>query len=1068
MAKRIIRTCLGQFSEKSPVSVPSLVSVQQESFQRILKGGLNEVLAEISPITDYTQENYSLELTNLLLGKPRYTPKQAIDKGANYEASIMAKAKLTDIETGKVQTQDVYMGELPLMTARGTFIINGNERTVVTQLTRSPGVYFEEELDPKLKHKLYRAEIRPERGAWIGFEADRNDVLWVRINRGGRKTPATCFLKAFGVTQKEILKLFSEVDSDPNRPFIKNTLQKDSTLDQEEAYLEIYGKMRPGDPRIVENAKSFFDVLFRDKRRFSLGKIGRYKINKRLQLNESTKNPNLLSAEDLVAAVRELIYLSLTQGKGDDIDHLSNRRVRTISDLVENSFRIGLIRLERLIKERLSTTTDKKKLTPTKLVNARPVTAVLSQFFGTSELCQYMHQANPLQELEHLRTVTAVGPGGLTRERAGTAVRDVQSSHYGKLCVFKTPEGPNIGLNFVLAIYTRINEYGFLETPYQKVIEKNNEKFVTDELIYLTADEEEKYKIAENTTEIGSKGKIIPERVVVRYNGDFLFAPTREVDLLDTHPAQMIGVSAGLIPFVSSDAGMRVLIGSNMLGQAVPLINPAASFVGTGLEKEVVRDSGRTLLAENPGVIEYVDGKQIVIQTKNGKDTYSLIKFLHTNDDTCYNQNPCVKKGDKVVRGEALVNGPSSEAGEIALGRDLLTAFMPWKGYTYDDSIVVSERVITEDLLTSLNIKEYSAEVMDTKLGPEEITRDIPNVSEEALRNLDKDGIVVVGAEVSPGDILVGKIAPKGETELTAEERLLRAIFGEKAREIRDTSLTVPHGDRGTVIAVEILDKNRGDELGPGVLRSIKVQIAEKRKLKVGDKIAGRHGSKGVIAKIVPSCDMPFTADGTPVDIIIDPISILGRMNIGQILEAHLGWAAHELNEYLTVPAFDKLPEDIIRKKLKEAGLPEDGKITLYDGCTGNAFAGKIAVGFAHIMKLTHMVEDKVHARSTGPYNLVTQQPLGGKAQMGGQRVGEMEVWALEAYGAAHTLQEMLTIKSDDVIGRNKAVEAIIRNQPIPEPRVPEAFKLLTKELNSLALAVDTIKFENHEKNSKS
>lgn len=1038
------------------------------------------MLTEISPITDYTEENYSLEIGNLIFGEPKYTPATAIEKSANYEASMLAKVKLTDLQSGKIQAQDVYLGELPLMTERGTFIINGNERTIVNQLTRSPGVYFEASLDPKLKRKIYQAEIRPERGAWIGFEAGRDDTLWVRINRGGRKIPATCFLKAFGVNQNEILQLFSLADTDPARPFIKNTLAKDTVLSQEEAYLEIYGKMRPGDPRIVENAKGLFKAIFLDQRRFSLGEVGRYKINKRLKLgefaeaqsvssqpaNKSTSkqvNQHLLTSQDLIATVRELIRLSLSQEPEDDIDHLANRRVRTVADLVTDSFRMGLIRLERNIKERLSTTATEKKLSPRTLVNARPITAALNQFFGSSQLSQYMHQDNPLQELSHLRTVTAVGPGGLTRERAGVAVRDVQSSHYAKLDAFQTPEGPNIGLNLVLAIYARINKYGFLEAPYRKVIKKDERSFVSDEIVFLPADEEENFKIAEATIEVDAKGRILDERAAVRYQGDFLFVPINEVDLVDAHPSQMVGVSSGLTPFLSSDAGPRAVIGSNMLGQAVPLIKPAASFVGTGLEKEAIRDSGRVLLAKNAGVVSFVDGKKIEIKTKDGVDKYQLTKFKRTNDDTCYNQTPRVKKGDTVKKGEALVDGPSSESGELALGRDLLTAFMPWGGYTYDDSIVVSEAVVKEDLLTSINIKEYTAEVMDTKLGVEEVTRDIPNVSEDALRNLDEDGIVVIGAEVLPGDILVGKIAPKGETELTAEERLLRAIFGEKAREIRDTSKIVPHGDRGTVIAVEILDKARGDELGPGVLRSIRVKVAEKRKLKVGDKIAGRHGSKGVIAKIVPKEDMPYMADGTPVDIIIDPISILGRMNIGQILETHLGWAAHTLNEYYAVPAFDKLEKDIIAKKLKEAGLPESGKVTLYDGYTGESFAGKIAVGYAHIMKLTHMVEDKVHARSTGPYNLITQQPLGGKAQMGGQRLGEMEAWALEAYGAAHILQEMLTIKSDDVIGRNKAVEAIIRNQPIPEPRVPEAFKLLTKELNSLGLAVDTVRFEKEE-----
>ncbi|OQX51248.1 DNA-directed RNA polymerase subunit beta [candidate division CPR3 bacterium 4484_211] len=1064
MAKKIQRINVGQVGSRLPVAIPNLTELQRSSFESFVGEGLGEVLERISPITDYTEENYSLKIYQPRIEPPRNTPQEAIINGSSYEMKLFARGELTNLETGEIVEQEVFLGRIPQITSRGTFIINGIERCIVNQLIRSPGVYFETTKYPGLTQVFYTAAIRPERGAWIEFPTYRNNEIYARINQRGR-FPVTALLKAFGVKLSEIKNIFPNNETDAQQ-YIHQTLARDTTATQEEALLEVYTKTNPGDPRILENAQNFFKNTFFNPRYFSLGKVGRYKINKRLNLNFPIEEKfYLLQKEDLIETVRELIRLNVQQSAADNIDHLSNRRVRAVGELMKYYFERGVRMLERNIQERLSVASLDKVLTPSLLVNSRPIVASMREFFGTSQLSQYMDQSNPLSEIEHLRRISALGPGGLTRERAGVTVRDVQPSHYGRLCIIKTPEGPNIGLNLAMAIFARRNEYGFLESPYFKVEQKKDGPYITNQIEYLAADEEEKYRIAESTVRVDKNGKILDSTVTVRYQGDFVFSPSSEIDYVDLHPEQVVGVSAGLIPFVSSDVGNRALMGANMQCQAVPLVIPRASYTGTGIETKVIEDSLWAIFAEEDGEVEYADGERIRIRYKKGKKSsytkeYRLVKFKRTNDNTCYNQLTRVTTGEKVKKGEALVDGPSHERGQLALGQDLLAAFMPWDGFNYEDAIAISESVVKQDLLTSIHIKTYEATVMETKLGAEEITSDIPNVSSESLRNLDETGIVVVGAQVEPGDVLVGKVAPKGESELTAEERLLRAIFGEKAREIRNTSLVVPHGERGRVINVRILTKKDSSELGPGVLKVIRVDVAQFRKIKVGDKIAGRHGSKGVIARIVPDEDMPYLENGRPVDILLNPISILGRMNIGQKMEAHLGWAGKILGEYYAISAFDRLPPNFLANKFKEANLPPSGKVTLYDGRTGKAFENPVMIGYANIMKLHHLAEDKIHARSTGPYSLITQQPLSGKAQMGGQRLGEMEVWALEAYGAAHTLKEMLTIKSDDVVGRAKAFEAIIKGNPIPEARIPESFKLLVKELNSLSLDVQPLSLE--------
>ncbi len=1051
------RTYLG--SSTAGLDLPNLIKIQHDSFNWLVKEGVNEVVREVVPIDDYTGKNLSLELSDVRFEDPKYTVEEAILKRASYEAAMMANARLIDKMSGEVIEQEVYLGNLPLMTPNGTFIINGNERVVINQLTRSPGVFYSAVTDPSSGRNLYTASLRPTRGSWIEFETAKSNVLTLKIDRR-RKMTATTLLRAFGAgSDDEIKALFADVDTDEERHFIEATLEKDPTHNQNEAFVEIYSKMRPGDPAILENARSFFEALFSNDRRYSLGKVGRYKMNKRLNL-DSTNDPEhwLLTLEDVVATIKELIRLNNTQGEADDIDHLANRRVRQAGELIQHNLRIGVLRLERLVRERLSVALAERKLSPSLLVNARPIVASLNEFFGSSQLSQFMDQINPLAEIEHLRRLSVYGPGGLTRERAGFSVRDVHSSYYGRICPIKVPEGASVGLLSALATHARLNEYGFIEAPYRKVEHRDGGSYLTDQIVYMDAADEEQYRIAEATVETDKNGKLLGTRVNVRYQRDFSSELVGNVDFVDATPSQMVSISAATIPFISSDVGKFPLMGSNMANQAVPLVNPSAPLVGTGMERAVVVDSGRTIVAADAGEVTFVDARKIEVAYQNGeKGTYYLEKFKRTNANTCYNQVPAVTTGQKVAKGDVLIDGPSSAVGELSLGRDLLTAFMPWEGFTYENSVVINQRLLEEDLLTSIHIEEYEAKVMDTKLGPEEITRDIPNVGEEALANLDESGIVYIGAEVSPGDILVGKIAPKGETELTAEERLLRAIFGEKAREVRDTSLVMPHGDRGAVIDIQILDKEKGDELDPGELMSIKIKVAQRRKITVGDKISGRHGEKGIIAKVLPPEDMPYIADGTPVDIILNPMSIIARMNVGQIVETHLGLAASANNEHYAVPVYELNSTNSVLEELKKAGLPVSGKSVLYDGRTGDPFDQPVTVGQAHIMKLIHLVEDKVHARSTGPYSLITQQPLGGKAQMGGQRLGEMEVWALEAYGAANTLQEMLTIKSDDIVGRAKAFEAIVKGIDIPQARIPESFKVLVKELNSLGLAVDTI-----------
>ncbi|MBX4205712.1 DNA-directed RNA polymerase subunit beta [Candidatus Microgenomates bacterium] len=1050
--------------------------IQRESWQAFLKDGISEELKEISPIDDFTGKNWQLILSDPSLEEPTVTPKFAREKGLSFSSPFKIVARLVNKKTGEEVAQEVYLGDIPQMTSAGTFIISGIERAVINQLVRSAGVYFSGDLDTSSGRMLYLAEVRPMHGSWLEFEVSKNDVISARIDKR-RKVNAITFLRAIGVSSdRDIKEIFGQVDTNKDHQYITKTITKDSTKTQEEALIEIYKKMRPGEPALLDNAKALFDSLFLDSRRYDLGKVGRYKINKRLGLEIPNEPQNwVLTKEDVVAALKYLIGLQNGVGRVDDIDHLSNRRLRRVGETVAtHAFRVGLLRLERSIKEKMSLISPDDKPQPSLLINARPLIAALNEFFRTSQLSQILDDTNPLSEIDNLRRVTVLGPGGINRERASFSIRDVNSSQYGRIDPVRSPEGPNIGLVTYLALYARINEYGFIETPY-KVVEKEKKGSkikakVTDRIVYLTADDEEELHITHSGIEIDKDEYIVQERVPVRHKGSYTEGAADLVDLIDLTPRQVFGASASLIPFLSHDEGNRALMGSNMQCQAVPLVHPSSPVVGTGMEKAIASAMGRVIRSEFEGVVEYADADRVEIKlakkleyTPSGdvevldggkKIVYHITKFLRTAQSTCYNQKVAVVAGQKIKNGDLIVDGPSSEDGELALGQNLVVAYTSFLGYGFEDAILISDKLVKEDLLTSIHIKEYQADVVETKLGPEEVTGDIPNVGETELANLDESGIVVIGAEVSPNDILVGKIAPKGETELTAEERLLRAIFGEKAREVRDTSLRVPHGEEGIVTEVNILDRAKGDDLGPGVIKSIIVKVAQIRKVMVGDKIAGRHGNKGVIAKIFPQADMPYLADGTPVDIIISPLSVLARMNLGQLLEAHLGWALSKKGEKGALPVFDPISENIVFDELKSAGLPATGKARLYDGRNGEAFKEDTVVGVGYVMKLKHMVEDKTHARSTGPYSLVTQQPLGGKAQMGGQRLGEMEVWALEAHRAAHTLQEMLTIKSDDIVGRAQAFGAIVKGEPIPEAKVPESFKVLVRELNSLGLGI--------------
>jgi len=1070
-----------QFWGKADLPLPemNLIAIQLESYQRFLAEGIKEAFSEINPIEDFTGKNWSLSLGEYHFGEAKYSPSQAKEKGVTYDLPLRVEASLTNKQTGQTVTQEVFLGDIPKMTENGTFIINGIERAVVNQIVRSPGVFFSGEIEPTSGRLLYMAELRPIRGSWLEVMISKNDIISVKIDRH-RKIPATTLLRALGYADDESLqKLFADVNTDDQHDYIAATLSRDPAKNRAEALIEIYQKMRPGEPAVLENAEEFLKELFFDTRRYDLGKVGRYKLNRRLNLStENTKENWVLTKEDIIATLKYLVSLQNGKGAVDDIDHLSNRRVRSVGELVNvSAFRIGLLRLERSIREKMSLTKTDEKITPAALVNARPVIATISEFFRRNRLSTILDQTNPLSEVDNLRRLSVMGSGGVTRERASFSMRDINASQYSRICPVRSPEGPNIGLVTYLANYARVNDYGFLEAPYRKVekVTKGGKTLmkVTDEVTYLAADDEMDHYITHAEVDVDSNGYITEEWVPVRYQGEFLEASVEQIEYIDVVPRQVVGAAASLIPFISHDEANRALMGTHMQCQAVPLVRPSSPIVGTGMEGAIAEAMHHVVRARHDGVVNYVDANKIIIKlSKPLKDagdttsdteeivvdgeleTYRISKFVRSAQSTCYSQRPLVATGDHVKKGQIIIDGPAAENGELALGQNVVIAYTSFNGLGYEDAIIVSDRLVRQDVLTSIHINEYEALIMDTKLGPEQLTRDIPNIGETDLRNLGEDGVVVIGSVVSPNDILVGKIAPKGETELTAEERLLRAIFGEKAREVRDTSLRMPHGESGTVIEVKVLDREAGDELDPGVLQKVVVRVAQMRKVTVGDKLAGRHGNKGVISEIVPAADMPHLTDGTPVDVIISPLSVLARMNLGQLMEAHLGWAAKELGYKVALPVFEETNEDKITQELKKANLPVDGKTQLFDGRTGEPYQEKSVVGIAYMLKLIHMVEDKTHARSTGPYSLVTQQPLGGKAQMGGQRMGEMEVWALEAHRAAHTLQEMLTIKSDDVVGRAKAFEAIVEGKDIPEATVPESFKVLVKELNSLCLDV--------------
>ena len=1146
---------------KEIADVPNLIELQVDSYKWFIEEGLKEVFEDISPIEDYTG-NLILEFVDYSLDdKPKYDIEECKDRDATYCAPLKVKVRLINKETGEIKEQEVFMGDFPLMTEKGTFVINGAERVIVSQLVRSPGVYYALERD-KTGKKLISSTVIPNRGAWLEYETDSNDVISVRVDRT-RKQPVTVLLRALGIgTDAEIIELLGEDER------LAATLEKDNTKTVEEGLIEIYKKLRPGEPPTVESASSLLNALFFDAKRYDLAKVGRYKFNKKLALcyrimnkisaedvvnpetgevfvkagekisYEVAKNiqnaginvvtllvedekvvkvignnfvdikshvdfdideldikekvhyptlkeileayseeeeikeaikfrmkeliPKHILLDDIIASINYQFNLFYDIGNIDDIDHLGNRRIRSVGELLQNQVRIGLSRMERVIKERM-TVQDMEAITPQALVNIRPVSAAIKEFFGSSQLSQFMDQNNPLSELTHKRRLSALGPGGLSRERAGFEVRDVHHSHYGRMCPIETPEGPNIGLINSLSTYAKINEFGFIESPYRKVDKETGK--VTNEIHYLTADEEDLFIRAQANEPLEEDGTFVNKRVVCRTkNGAVELVPTHRVDYMDISPKQVVSIATAMIPFLENDDANRALMGANMQRQAVPLVRREAPVIGTGVEYRAAKDSGAVVVAKNSGIAERVTADEIIIKREDGvKDRYKLLKFKRSNAGTCINQAPIINKGDQIEKGDVIADGPATDLGEIALGRNMFVAFMTWEGYNYEDAILINEKLVKEDRLSTIHIEEYECEARDTKLGPEEITRDIPNVGESAIKNLDDRGIIRIGAEVDSGDILVGKVTPKGETELTAEERLLRAIFGEKAREVRDTSLKVPHGEGGIIVDVKVFTRENGDDLSPGVNELVRCYIAQKRKIKVGDKMAGRHGNKGVISRILPQEDMPFTEDGTPLDIVLNPQGIPSRMNIGQVLEVHLGLAAKALGWYVATSVFDGAKESDIRKALVQAGYPEDGKLTLYDGRTGETFDNRITVGYMYMLKLHHLVDDKLHARSTGPYSLVTQQPLGGKAQFGGQRFGEMEVWALEAYGAAHILQEILTVKSDDVVGRVRAYEAIVKGENIPEPGIPESFKVLIKELQSLCLDVKVLTEEDQE-----
>jgi len=1084
------------------VVLPNLIEVQLDSYRWFLEEGIRELLDEISPIGDFSGKKLELHFLDHSIGEPKHDPQTCKVKNLTYEAPLKVHVQLINKESGEIKEQDVFLGGIPLMTPKATFIINGIERVVVSQIVRSPGVFFSKNA---LAPGMHSAKIIPKRGAWLEIETDKKGILSVKIDRK-RKIPVTSLLRIFGYeTDEKIRDIFTGVMKDPRNDFIALTLEKDNAKTPEEAYQSIYKKLRPGDLATPENARALITSMFFDYKKYDMGPVARYKLNKRFELpTPNTKQFHTFQIEDLIHILKYLIRLNNEELSPDDIDHLSNRRVRAVGELVQNKFRVGLLRTERIAKDRM-TVMDLETATPTQLVNSRPITAALREFFASSQLSQFMDQTNPLAELAHKRRLSAMGPGGLSRERASFDVRDVHPSHYGRICPIATPEGPNIGLVVHLATYARVNKYGFIETPFtdvsgiaivknpteligyttsedviddrtNKVVLKKDVKIdekiakellklgiekirvlphLTERTRYYDADEEKGNTIAQANTTLGAKGQILDTLVSARRKGEPELVTPNDVTHIDVSPKQIISETTALIPFLEHDDNTRASMGSNMQRQAVSLISPSAPVVGTGMEEIVAKSSGQVYLAEDNGTVSYVDADTITVIYDSGKkSTYNLLTYTRSNQSTCIHQRAKVKKGDRVSRGDVLADGPAIDNGELALGQNVMVAYMAWQGFNYEDAVIISERVVKDGLFDSVHIETFTLDVRDTKLGPEVVTRDIPNVGENKLKDLDENGIVRIGATVREGDILAGKITPKGETELSAEERLLRAIFGDKARDVKDTSLRLPGGEGGKVVGVQIFTRTTGDELPNGVNQQIKVSVAQTRKISVGDKVAGRHGNKGVISVIVPQEDMPFLPDGTPVDIVLNPLGVSSRMNIGQILETHLGWAASKLGFKVATPALNGIKTDKITELLKEAGLPEEGKIQLYDGLTGDPFDHKTTVGIAYIMKLSHLIEDKIHARSVGPYSLVTQQPLGGKAQHGGQRFGEMEVWALEAYGAAHTLQEMLTIKSDDVYGRAKAYESIVKGEAIRKPRTPESFNVLIKELQSLGLNV--------------
>lgn len=1080
--KKIQRYNFGKIPQL--MNMPHLLDIQRKSFQWFLEEGLMEALKDISPIEDFTG-NRSLGFLNYNFDDENSTPDECKMQDMSYTAPLKVLSRFINKETGEIKEQEVFMGDFPMMTENGTFIINGTERVVVSQLVRSPGVYFDTDIDKKTEIDIYMCKVIPTRGSWIEIETDKRNIVYMRIDRR-RKFLLTIFLKSVGFGNNEdLLNIFGPYDK---KGYIKNTLEKDFTETEEEALIEIYKKLRPGEPPTVESSRNLINSLFFNPKRYDFGKVGRYKIDQKL-MEETDKNildrlgtinakmgidtseKHILNCKDIFLIVKYLVQLMGGIGEIDDIDHFGNRRIRNIGELIQNQVRIGLSRMERVVKERM-TIQDVDTITPKSLINIRPLVASLKEFFGSGQLSQFLDQTNPLAEITHKRRLSALGPGGLSRERAGFEVRDVHSSHYGRMCPIETPEGPNIGLIGSLATYARLNEYGFIETPYRKVI---NGK-LTNKVEYLSADNEENYVIAEATAKVRKDGKFLEERVMARSGDEIVTVEPGTIDYMDVSPRQIFSAAASLIPFLEHDDANRALMGSNMQRQAVPLIDPEPPLVGTGIEEEVARDSGVLILAKDDGVVEEVCADHIKINYKKEKNyIHRLYKFRRSNQGTCINQKPIVEEGEKVKKGSVIADGPATSAGELALGKNLRVAFMSWEGYNYEDAIIISERLVKEDILSSIHISKQEVEARTTKLGAEEITMDIPSIGEETLKNLDEHGIIRIGAEVKPGDILVGKITPKGETELTAEEKLLRAIFGEKAREVRESSLKLPHGEGGKVLDVQLFSRKKGHDLPPGVNELVRVFIAEKRKISIGDKLAGRHGNKGVISVILPEEDMPYTEDGEPIDIIFNPLGVPSRMNVGQLLEAHLGWAAYKgwNNKkenigrdgpvYVSTPIFEGAKEEDIVKLLKMANLPGSGKTALYDGRSGEKLSDNITVGHVYVMKLLHLVDDKIHARSTGPYSLVTQQPLGGKAQFGGQRFGEMEVWALEAYGAAYALQEMLTIKSDDVTGRVKTYEAIVKGENIEKPGIPESFKVLIKEMQSLALDVEVLSEEGKE-----